>query len=274
MQPTRYHPKEYHESFPVASRLLPEAWRQKVLDFYSFARGIDDICDNPALPREEKRQQLRVIKLALQENTPELLPGWAVPYHRLLLDQVLAPLPGEQLWQACWQDTEKNRYLTFEEVLSYAKLSAAPVGRAVLEIAKEMEVERAASDALCIALQLLDHLQDARSDYLLRQRVYLPQHWLEEAGISEKVLMKKETGPKLRKVFDLWLDETDKLLAYARHLPRSLNNRRLRGEVRAILACAQALSRKLRREDPMSRKVQLTGWERFTAIFCGILGLK
>lgn len=269
MQPARFTPRDYHESFPVASRMLPEGARQKILDFYSFARGMDEICDSPSLPREEKRHQLRSLKVMLQESAPEMLPDWALGYHWLLVNHALSPVHGEQLWQACWQDTEKSHYLSFEEVVAYARLSAAPVGRAVLDLMNETGAEQSASDALCIALQLLDHLQDVRADYLLRQRVYLPRHWLEEAGLSDKVLAKKETGPKLRLVFDRWLDETDKLLHYARHLPGSLRDRRLRWEVQAILACARALSHKLRHGDPMAGKVRLSGWEKLSATVNG-----
>ncbi len=269
MQPARITQKDYHDSFPISARLLPEESRQKVIDFYGFAKGMEEICDNPALPREEKRQQLRVLKVTMQENTPDLLPDWAMGYHWLLVNGGISPGHGEQLWQASWQDTEKTHYLTMDEVLAYARLAAAPIGRGVLEIMKETGAERGAVDALCMGLQLLDHLQNVRSDYLLRQRVYLPRHWMEEAGISEKVLTKKETGPKLRQVFDLWLDEVDKLLHYARHLPGSLQNKRLRWEVQAILACALELAKKLRQADPMAGKVRLTGWEKLKATIRG-----
>lgn len=265
MQPARLSPDAYDENFPVASRLLLPQWRGPILDFYSYIRGLDEISDAPDLKREKKRQQLRLIRIAVQKRNSEMLPKWALGYFGQLQRGRMSPQHGEQLWQAFWQDTEKSRYHNFQEVLDYCKLSAAPVGRAVLEIAGEKNPNLLASDALCIALQLLNHLQDVRGDYIQRRRCYLPQDWLLAAGLSDKVLRKAETGPKLRKVFNQWLDETDKLLKIAGKLPRSIRHRRLRWEVKIILALAQELSRKLRRSDPMRHKVRLTKTERFFA---------
>lgn len=175
------------------------------------------------------------------------------------------------LWRAFWQDTEKSRYYHFTEVLDYCKLSAAPVGRAVLEIAGERRPNLLAADALCIALQLINHLQDLRSDYRQRHRCYLPQDWLREAGIHESVLEKNRTGSRLRRVQHRWLDETDRLLKVAARLPRSIRNRRLRWEIKIILAWAQELSRKLRRRDPLRERIRLTRFEKVMAAIGGLL---
>jgi farnesyl-diphosphate farnesyltransferase len=272
-QPAVYEPEAYDENFPVASRLLQKEWRAPILSFYSFIRGMDEISDSPTLAHEQKRQQLRLIKIALKKENPELLPEWAQSYYHYVTEGKFSGQYGELLWKAFWQDTEKHRYHHFSEVIDYCKYSAAPVGRAVLEIAGEKHPNLIASDALCIALQLLNHLQDLRSDYLTRERCYLPQSWLREVGIHESVLEKKRTGPKLRRVQDRWLDETDKLLKVATRLPRSIRNRRLRWEIKIILAWAQELSRKLRRRDPLRERVKLTKLERTLAAVGGFLFL-
>ena len=158
-------------------------------------------------------------------------------------------------------------------MLAYCRLSAAPVGRAVLEISKEAQPKLAAADALCIALQLLNHLQDVRSDYLERGRIYLPQNWLAVQGLSEKVLEKAETGPKLQKVFVQWLDETDVLLRQAGHLPKSIGHRAMRLELRVILALARGLSRKLRKSDVMASHVKLGKFHRLMLTAGAIIGI-
>ena len=261
------------ENFPVASKWLPARWREPILDFYAFARGLDNIADDPILPREEKRQLLRVIKLGLTERNPEMVPIWAHPYLQLLFEKRLSPKHGEALWQAFWQDTEKSRYRSFAEVLRYCRLSAAPVGRAVLDIAGEAKAERKAADALCIALQLLNHLQDVHEDFTERDRIYLPQQWLEQAGLAEEVLQKQHMGPKLRSVFTKWLDETDKLLTIAKRLPKSVKSWQLRYEIKIIIALACSLSRKLREHDPMERAVKLTKREKKRATRRGLFGI-
>lgn len=272
MQDSRTKPEQVGENFPVASQLLPQKWRKPVLNFYAFARGMDDISDHPQLSREEKRDQLRVIRLGLEEKQPDILPKWVQPYYRMVERGSLSAEHGKQLWQAFWQDTEKQRYRTMDEVLAYCRLSAAPVGRAVLEITRQPAADTDAADALCIALQLINHLQDVRSDYLQRQRIYLPQHWLERAGLSEKVLEKAETGPKLRGVFNQWLDEVDRQLKLAEDLPRSIYHRGLRWELQIILAYARALAKKLRRDDPMAHRVRLSGFRKLILSLTAIAG--
>ena len=276
MAPTQEHridPEAIGENFPVASKLLPEQWRQPILDFYSYLRGLDDISDSPTLKREAKRDQLRLVRLGLQEDQPEILPKWALPYYQRLQSGNLSPEHGEALWQAFWQDTEKQRYSNFDEVLAYCRLSANPVGRAVLEISGEANPHYAAADALCTALQLINHLQDVRSDYLERGRIYLPQDWLAKAGLSEKVLGKAETGPKLRHIFTQWLEEIDRLLHQAKPLPKSTRHRGLRWELKIILAFARALSRKLRKADPMARSVKLSKSQQTLIAVGAIMGL-
>lgn len=243
------------------------------MSFYSFLRGMDDISDSPVLQREEKREQLRMIRLGFQENQPEMLPEWALPYYKQVQDKKLSHEHGDKLWQAFWQDTEKSHYRSFSEVVSYCKLSAVPVGRAVLEISGEPKPKLAAADALCIALQLINHLQDVRSDYLERKRVYLPQDWLEQQGLSEKVLHKAETGPKLRHVLNMWLDEIDKYLRQAGHLPNSIRHRGLRWELRIMLALARGLARKLRRADSMAEHVKLGKFHRAILGLGAIIGV-
>ncbi len=273
MQESRINPESVGENFPVASKLLPEPWRQPILDFYSYARGLDNISDSASLKREEKRDQLRLIRLAFQENQPEMLPKWALSYYQRVQDRTFSPQHGDELWQAFWQDTEKQRYATFGEVLSYCKLSANPVGHAVLEVSQEFDADVTGADALCTALQLINHLQDVRSDYLKRERIYLPQEWIFAAGLSEKVLEKSETGPKLRGVFNQWLDEVDALLKEAGHLPKTIHHRGVRWELRIILAFARGLARKLRKSDPMAHHVKLGGFHRMMLATGAVIGV-
>ena len=42
------------ENFPVASRLIPKAYRPPILAFYEFVRTADDIADHASLPAEKK----------------------------------------------------------------------------------------------------------------------------------------------------------------------------------------------------------------------------
>lgn len=249
--------------FPFSPEWLKEELRQPVRDFLSFIHTMEEITANAQLPREEKRQQLRLLRVTLQEKNTELLPDWALGYHILLEQKRLSPLHGEHLWQAYWQETEKDHYLTMAEVLEFSRLMAAPIGRGYMEIAGEMEIDRVALDGLCVAMHLMYLLQQVRQDYLLRHVVYLPLHVLEEAGISEKVLSKKETGPKLRQVFNLWCDEIDLHLARTVTLPESIRQGKLRREIKHIMAVQMELARLIRKSDPMAGRIRLSSMEMF-----------
>ena len=78
--------------------------------------------------------------------------------------------------------------------MDYCQRSAASVGRVMMDIHGESEhADIEGSDALCNALQVLNHLQDVREDYLALDRVYVPEPWLQEAGGSV-ALPRRATG--------------------------------------------------------------------------------
>ncbi len=82
-------------------------------------------------------------------------------------------------------DQHVGRYETFDDLLGYCRLSAAPIGRLVLHIA-DAATERniADSDAVCAALQVLEHCQDVGED-ARAGRVYLPAADLRAAGVAD-----------------------------------------------------------------------------------------
>ena len=116
-----------------------------------------------------------------------------------------------------------------------------------------------ASDALCAALQILNHLQDCGRDLLELDRCYLPLAMLREHGSGvEEVAAAAAAGPGLRRVLDRLLDEVDLLVATARALPRLVRDRRLRVETAVIVALAARLAARLRRGDPLATRVALS----------------
>src|SRR3546814_3843453 len=94
----------------------------------------------------------------------------------------VAAARGTDLIAAFKQDAVKRRYADWGELLGYCRLSANPVGRYLLDLHGEDPAGYAASDALCSALQILNHLQDCQGDYRQLDRVYLPQDRLAAEG--------------------------------------------------------------------------------------------
>ena len=156
------------------------------------------------------------------------------------------------------QDAVKNRYASWAELLDYCRLSAMPVGRQVLDLHGESPATHAPSDALCAALQVLNHLQDCADDLAAMDRCYVPQDMLEAEGASLSELRGPAATPGLRRVMDRLLDEVDRLNDAAEALPRAVKDWRLRIETGTILNLSRRLTARLRRQDPLAGRVKLS----------------
>ena len=182
------------ENFPVGSFLIPPDCRPHVHAFYLFARKADDIADSPTIPAAEKVARLQAASDALGKDEAAL-PEWAVPYHRSLIETGCATQNGRDLLSAFIQDATKLRYADWDDLMDYCLRSAASVGRVMMDIHGESrQADLEGSDALCNALQVLNHLQDCREDYLALDRVYLPEPWLKEAGGGVEMLAETPGG--------------------------------------------------------------------------------
>jgi len=259
------------ENFPVGSLLLPAALRPHVAVFYRFARAIDDIADNPDLAPEDKIARLDRFEAALLD-TDDRAPALATA-HRIrdsLRETGVTPRHCQDLIAAFRQDAVKLRYDDWEDLLGYCRLSANPVGRYLLDLHGEDPAGYPASDALCSALQVLNHLQDCQEDHAQLDRVYLPGDWLAEEGLTVEVLRQSEAPAAFRAVLDRCLDGVDRLLRGAEALPDRLASARLAMESAVILRLAQRLTRLLRQGDPLAGRVAL-GKADFVS--CGLRGI-
>ena len=247
------------ENFPVGSRLLPARLRPHVAAFYAYARAIDDIADNPDLEPADKVERLDGFARAVSgaESTD---PAYrkAHDLRRSLAETGVTHRHCVDLTRAFKQDATKLRYDDWDDLIGYCNFSAAPVGRYLVDLHGESVEAYPASDALCNALQVLNHLQDCGDDYRALNRVYLPRDWMAEAGTGVEALGGKRSPAALRRVLDLCLDATDGLLASAEYLPGRLRDSRFAMEAATIVAIAKKLGRELRRRDPLAERVVLT----------------
>lgn len=261
------------ENFPVASRLIAAPLRRHVHVFYNFARAADDIADDPTRPADDKQKALKALDAILVGGGESGDPAPALEAARALkesLDQTGVPAAhARHLLQAFDKDARCNRYGSWSELLTYCQFSAAPVGRYLLDLHGEGRDAWPASDALCAALQILNHLQDCQADYRRLDRVYIPEKWLREAGCEAADLDRNDASDALRGVLNQVLSRVALLLAAARPLPGAIRSRRLRLEAAIIVALAEALARKLARHDPLTERVKLS---RLEAAICVLRG--
>ncbi|MCS0638023.1 squalene synthase HpnC [Streptomyces sp. LP05-1] len=220
--------KATEENFPVAPFFLPRAWRDDLMAVYGFARLVDDIGDGDLAPGGADARYLGVTpedaddRLALLDafeadlrrvfdSTPAhpLLRALAPTVRRRALD----PEPFLGLIRANRQDQRVRRYETYEELLGYCRLSADPVGRLVLAVTGTSTPERVRrSDAVCTALQIVEHLQDVAED-LARDRIYLPAEDLRRFRVTEDDLARPSAGASVRALVAFEAERARELLA-------------------------------------------------------------
>lgn len=247
-----------YENFPVGSWLLSRRLRPHVATFYAYARAIDDIADHPDLSADEKVTRLSGFAAALEGATDDPAFAKSLRMRQSLIETGVSLRHCLDLIAAFKQDAIKLRYKDWDDLMGYCTLSAAPVGRYLLDLHGGSRDGYGPSDALCMALQVINHLQDCREDYLRLDRVYLPLDWLEREGATVTELAATSTGPELRRVLDAILDATERLMMDARKLPKGLASKRLALESGAIIAIADRLIALLRACDPLAQRIRLS----------------
>lgn len=209
------------ENFPVASRLLPRVQRRQLMAVYGVARLIDDVGDEAAGNRQKLLDWLDAeLDRVFSGSTPEH------PTMRALATAIkshpLPEAPFRALVKANRQDQVVTRYQTFDELLDYCRLSAAPVGELVLHVFGAATPDRLAlSEQICAGLQVVEHIQDVAEDYS-RGRIYMPLQDMERAGCPEADLAKPRASEQLRALLAFEAARAARLLDSGAPLARTL----------------------------------------------------
>jgi hydroxysqualene synthase len=243
------------ENFPVASWLMSARHRGPILAFYRFVRAADDVADSSTLSSKQKLAMLDSLGKALCGRGPA--DPEAEPLRLALRERGLSPRHALDLLDAFRLDARKSRYANWAELMDYCRLSAMPVGRFVLDVHNEDRSIWPASDALCAALQVINHLQDCAEDYRRLDRVYLPQNILAEHGASIEMLGAARASAALRGAIAEIARRASELTERGAALVPQIADLRLALEISAIQNLARRLSRDLENRDPLSEPVHL-----------------
>jgi squalene synthase HpnC len=241
------------ENFPVASFLLSAKHRAPVMAFYRFARAADDIADHEDASAADKLDRLARMRAGLDGDAAGAAE--ALDLRAVMAERGLDPVHARDLLTAFERDVTVDRYADWAALMDYCRYSAMPVGRFVLDVHGEDRAIWTANDALCAALQVINHLQDCGKDYRTIRRIYLPLDMLTEHGASEADLAKDHASPGLRNTIVALAGRTRDLLAVSAPFAASIRDRKLAAEVAVIQRLAESLVDRLARFDPLSERV-------------------
>src|SRR5262249_38247714 len=137
--------------------------------------------------------RLEASLLGSNDDEPE-----GVTLRAVLNRRGLSTRHAQDLLSAFRQDATKLRYADWDDLIDYCARSAMPVGRFVLDVHGEARDAWPASDALCAALQIINHLQDCGKDYRSLDRVYIPLDSLKASSATVEELGNSNATPALR----------------------------------------------------------------------------
>lgn len=237
----------HYENFPVASYLLPSKLRAPMAVIYTFARTADDIVDEGD---DSPRQRLDALD-DLQTRLTRLPTVDASDQLMLALNDTLTQydLPIDaflDLLTAFRMDVTQSTYPDHQAVLGYCRYSANPVGRLVLALFGQTDpIQLAYSDHICTMLQLINFLQDIKSDQQSRQRTYLPLNEMNHVGLTPATLLDKNNIAAVEKLMKHEVERCQAYLDRGRPLIKTLSGR-LKLYIALIICSAQCIINKLR----------------------------
>jgi squalene synthase HpnC len=235
------------ENFPVASLLIKPAYRAPIMAFYRFARAADDIADHPTAAPTDKLAMLDRMRAGLDGGgTPE-----AMALRDIMAERGIDPIHAHDLLKAFVRDVTVNRCTDWDDLITYCRYSAMPVGRFVLDVHGEDRASWPANDGLCAALQIVNHLQDCGKDYRTIDRVYVPL----DTGLVVEDLGRPQATPELRAIIVALAQRTRGLLVQSAGFSKRIRDRRLAAEVAIIHKLAESLCGRLETRDPLSERV-------------------
>ncbi len=246
----------HDENFPVASVLVRKRHRPAVLAFYEFVRVADDIADHAGMSAPDKLARLDHLEGTLLGRNDDEPQGVAL--RTVLRERGLSPIHAQHLLHAFRQDVTKLRYQDWDDLIDYCRYSAMPVGRFVCDVHGEPQSVWPANDALCAALQVINHIQDCAKDYRDLDRVYIPQDALAALGLDVTALKAPQASPALRQCLRGLVERTAQLLEESRPFALQIADSRLAAEVAVIQRLAERLVDVLRVRDPLSEPVHLS----------------
>ena len=162
----------------------------------------DDIADHQNLSSNQKMQILKYFDntiLKKKQTNNKILNDIILKFKEIPSGEKYS----RNLLKAFKMDASNKKYKKWNDLLYYCKFSANPVGRFVIDVVNEkQDVEKIykASDNLCTALQIINHIQDCKKDFKLLKRVYIPDSLFKKYSLDKEILNKDKSIESFRKL--------------------------------------------------------------------------
>ena len=211
--------RAHRHNFPIASFFARSTLRQHIFAIFAFARVADDFADEPAYEGRRARELDRweeLLHATYRGHPPEHPVFLALAETVKRFDLPITELA--QLMSGYRTDLETRRYPTWNELRSYTRQSAEPVGHLLLYVGGYRAPElHAFVDDLASGLAIARLIQDVPADWE-RGRLYLPLEDLRHFGVSEGDLASRRTSAEVGDLFGYLVARTRALFVRARPL--------------------------------------------------------
>lgn len=194
--------QQFAKTFYLSSIFLPKEKRKAAYAIYALCRESDDAVDKD-WDKQKKIQRLseieKKISLAYSNYVPD--EPLLLAFKKTVAEYKIPPEYFQELIKGMYMDLTINSYQTFEDLYFYCYRVAGVVGLIMLRIlgTQSKEAESYAID-LGIAMQLTNIIRDIKEDYLLHQRIYLPQAELKNFGLEGKELLAEKNKPEFKRL--------------------------------------------------------------------------
>lgn len=266
----------HYENFPVGSLLFPKRSRKYIYSIYSFARTADDIADSDKLTVEEKLSGLNELekKLDLIEKGEEVQDEIFFALSDTINTLSIPAQEFRDLLTAFKQDSVKQKYDYFSELLEYSRYSANPIGHLVLYVSgmKDEKLFKL-SDSICTALQLANFWQDVSLDAKIG-RVYIPNGEMQKNNYSYDLLFVGIENDNFVNLMKSLVDKTGILFQNGKELENYLGGR-LKYEFRMIYRGGMSILKKIEEIEykVLSKRVKISTAGKFNILLKIFTGL-
>lgn len=263
----------HYENFPVASLFLPREKRPYIQAIYAFSRIADDFADELTRSPEERLHALN----DWQEQLHQCYQGNAAHPVFIALRETVQNLniPIDllnDLLSAFKRDVTQNRYETFDDLLSYCRCSANPVGRLVLMIFGYRDEQLfQLSDDICTALQLTNFWQDVSVDQK-KDRLYIPLEDIRQYGYSVDGWSNGVMDNNFLRLMKFQVERTREMFHSGAKLP-SLVERDLQLELKLVWLGGMSILKKLEKAkyDVVHHRPELSTLNKGMILFRGLV---